>query len=124
MGCVSADDANFLPAGKKVGRHYMSGVAACSKDDVHSFTSMPGLDALGFVLDSGTRWGNYPDWLKRPQVATCRPLSPLVACRSGSVCCFLLFRHADPRCRQTGRSQSCNARELCSMERCRYPWQL
>ncbi len=45
MLCVSADDTNLLTAGKKVARHYMSGVAACSQYDVHRVTSMPGLDA-------------------------------------------------------------------------------
>jgi hypothetical protein len=39
MGCVSADDTNFLAAGKKVGRYYLSGVAACSEYDVHKLTS-------------------------------------------------------------------------------------
>src|SRR5260370_42229686 len=32
---LSADDTNFLPAGKKVLRHCVSGVAACSKNNVH-----------------------------------------------------------------------------------------
>src|ERR1019366_6232681 len=35
MSRVSSDDTNFLPAGKKVLRHYVSSVAACSKNDVH-----------------------------------------------------------------------------------------
>jgi hypothetical protein len=33
---VSADDANFLLAGKKIFRHHMSSIAACSKYNVHS----------------------------------------------------------------------------------------
>ena len=57
MGCVSADDTNFLPAGKKVVRHDMSGVAACSQYDVHKVTSMPGLDAGGVRFGLGIeRW--------------------------------------------------------------------
>lgn len=52
MSCVSTDDPNFLPAGKKVVGHYMSGVSACSQYDVHKVTSMPGLDAGGAGLDS------------------------------------------------------------------------
>jgi hypothetical protein len=40
IGCVSADDANFLPFGKKVGRHYMSGMAACSQYDIHRVISL------------------------------------------------------------------------------------
>jgi hypothetical protein len=35
MSRISADDTNFLPAGKKILRHYVSSVAACSKNDVH-----------------------------------------------------------------------------------------
>jgi hypothetical protein len=35
MSRVSANDTNFLPAGKKVLRHYVSSVAACSKNYVH-----------------------------------------------------------------------------------------
>ncbi len=35
MGCISADDANLLPAGKKIVRYDMSGVAACSQYNVH-----------------------------------------------------------------------------------------
>jgi hypothetical protein len=53
MGCVSTDGPNFLPAGEKVVGHYMSGVAACSEYDVHKLTSMLGLDAGGWGLDSG-----------------------------------------------------------------------
>src|ERR1039457_5381546 len=57
MGCVSANAANFLSAGKKVGRHYASGVAACSQYDVHKVTSMSGLDAEANALDSGlNKW--------------------------------------------------------------------
>ena len=34
MRCVSTNDANFLPAGKKIFRDYVSSVTACSKNDV------------------------------------------------------------------------------------------
>src|ERR1700741_1179800 len=54
MSCVSTDSSNFLPAGKKVTGHYMSGVSACSQYDIHMLTSMPGLDAGSGVLDSPT----------------------------------------------------------------------
>src|ERR1039457_3771781 len=57
MGCVSANAANFLSAGKKAGRHYASGVAACSQYDVHKVTSMSGLDAEANALESGlNKW--------------------------------------------------------------------
>src|SRR6266487_1408277 len=36
MGRVSANDADFLILGKKVFGDYVSGVAACSKNNVHS----------------------------------------------------------------------------------------
>lgn len=50
MSRVSADDTNLLPGGKKVLRHYVSGIAACSKNDVHiGLHSHFGLDAA----DSG-----------------------------------------------------------------------
>src|SRR5580658_2656973 len=40
MSCVSADDTNFLPTGKKVGRHYLSGVSACSQYNIHKLASL------------------------------------------------------------------------------------
>src|SRR5580658_3753868 len=57
MSCVSADDTNFLPTGKKVGRHYLSGVSACSQYNIHKLASLNlpahlALDAGGCVLDS------------------------------------------------------------------------
>src|SRR5690242_18035964 len=52
MSGISADDANFLLACKKVLGHYVSSVAACSHDDVHRVSSLPGLDAHGGGLDS------------------------------------------------------------------------
>src|SRR5690242_9275952 len=53
MSSISADDANFLLACKKVLGHYVSGVAACFHDDVHRISSFSGLDAQGCGLDSG-----------------------------------------------------------------------
>jgi len=58
MSCVSTDDPNFLPAGKKVVGHYMSGVAACSQYYIHKLTSMPRLDAGGAGLDSAEEQGS------------------------------------------------------------------
>src|ERR1022692_3995987 len=48
MSRVSSDDTTFLPAGKKVLRHYVSSVAACSKNDVHiGFHSQIGCGGSG-----------------------------------------------------------------------------
>jgi hypothetical protein len=71
MGCVSADDTNFLPAGKKVVRHDMSGVAACSQYDVHKVISLPALDARAHVLDSN--WACCPDAFVRVRAAQLKP---------------------------------------------------
>src|SRR5690349_18636027 len=52
MSGISADDANFLLACKKVFGHYVSSIAACAHDDVHRVSSLPALDAQGCGLDS------------------------------------------------------------------------
>ena len=60
MGCVSADDTNFLTAREKFGRHYMSGITACSKYYVHKVTSLFwfGCGRLRFRLGIGNRFGS------------------------------------------------------------------
>jgi hypothetical protein len=52
MGWVSSDDTHLLPAGKKIVRHYTSGISACSQYNEHKNTSTPSLDAGGGGLDS------------------------------------------------------------------------
>lgn len=70
MSRVSTDDPNFLPAGKKVVGHYMSGVAACSHYDIHKLTSMPRLDAGGAVLDSAAEQGSKTLGIARGDLRT------------------------------------------------------
>jgi len=65
MSRVSSDDTNFLPAGKKVLRHYVSSVAACSKNNVHIGLHSQigcGRPGLGSTQKGSGRGNVFSEW--------------------------------------------------------------
>src|SRR6202034_485113 len=59
MSCVSADDTNLLSRSKKIARHDMSGISACSQYDKHKRTSFPAwMSSFAIGLSkAGDKWG-------------------------------------------------------------------